>query len=84
MIFIPCQGGDNCTEGGTHCQGCGRSHEEIAETKKLIDALVQFTQKMDFENVEEFTSFVATRAAGKYRMQQGGGMGLGLNIQPGS
>lgn len=29
MKFGPCIGG--CTNEGTHCEGCGRSHEEVAE-----------------------------------------------------
>ncbi len=52
MKFTPCQ--DRCTYEGSHCEGCGRSHEEIAETKKLIGALVAFGLKQDYENVEEF------------------------------
>lgn len=70
MKFSPCQGGDNCTEGGTHCQGCGRSHEEIAETRQLIGQIANFAQKMGYENIEEFTTFIAAKAAGKARMQQ--------------
>ena len=31
MKFVPCNS-DLCTKDGTHCAGCGRSHEEIAET----------------------------------------------------
>ena len=31
MDFVACNG--DCTEEGTHCEGCGRSHEEIAELK---------------------------------------------------
>jgi len=52
MKFTPCQ--DQCTKEGVYCQGCGRSHEEIAETKKLVAALVEFALKQDYENVEEF------------------------------
>jgi hypothetical protein len=53
MKFSPCT--DNCTHDGTHCQGCGRSHEEIAETKALVKQLVNFAQKMDYENIEDFS-----------------------------
>lgn len=52
MKFTPCQ--DQCTNDGSHCQGCGRSHVEIAETKKLVGALVDFALEQDYENVEEF------------------------------
>ncbi len=57
MKFKPCISGQ-CTEMGTHCEGCGRTHEEIAETKKLIAALVGFAQQQDYENVEDFAGFV--------------------------
>lgn len=56
MKFNPCI--DKCTKDGTHCQGCGRSHEEIAETKKLVGQLVDFAKKMDYENVEDFSSAI--------------------------
>jgi predicted Fe-S protein YdhL (DUF1289 family) len=57
MKFNPCT--DNCTKDGTHCQGCGRSHEEIAETKKLVAALVEFAKRQDYENVEDFANAIS-------------------------
>ncbi|MBM4207525.1 MAG: DUF1289 domain-containing protein [Gammaproteobacteria bacterium] len=57
MKFSPCISG-KCTEGGTHCEGCGRSHEEIAETKQLVGAMVKFAQKMGYDNHEDFVNFV--------------------------
>jgi len=39
MKFSPCTG--NCTEEGTNCEGCGRSHEEIAEMNMLIANLMK-------------------------------------------
>jgi len=73
MQFSPCQGGRNCTEGGSHCHGCGRSHEEIAETRDLINGLAQYIVKMDYENVEDFLKFVAIKAHGKAHMIKVGG-----------
>ena len=70
MQFSPCQGGTNCTEGGTHCQGCGRSHEEIAATRDLINGLAEHIVKMDYENVEDFLKFVAIKAHGKAHMMK--------------
>ena len=64
MKFNPCVSGQ-CTTEGTHCEGCGRTHEEIAETKKLIMALVSFAQQQGYENVEEFSSFVGRTLLGK-------------------
>ena len=57
MKFNPCT--DNCTKDGTHCQGCGRSHEEIAETKKLVGALVEFAQRQQYDNVEDFANAIS-------------------------
>lgn len=54
MKFIPCQ--DLCTYDGTHCEGCGRSHQEIADTKKLVMSIVDFIQTQGYENSEEFIS----------------------------
>ena len=56
MKFNPCI--DKCTYEGTHCEGCGRSHEEIAETKKLVMAAVTFAQQQDYENIEEFSDSI--------------------------
>lgn len=57
MKFNPCIPG-KCTEEGTHCEGCGRSHEEIAETKKLVMPLVSFAQKLGYENHKDFADFI--------------------------
>ena len=57
MKFNPCIAGQ-CTDQGTHCEGCGRSHEDIAETKKLVKALVDFAQRKDYENSEDFALFI--------------------------
>lgn len=68
MHFSPCRGGTNCTQDGTHCQGCGRSHEEIRETRTLVDAVAQFALNMGYENVPHFTQFVALKAADRARL----------------
>ena len=62
MQFSPCRGKDNCSEGGTHCEGCGRSHEEIASTRALIASIADYAINMCYENHAEFTSFVADKA----------------------
>lgn len=58
MKFSPCISG-LCTFDGTHCKGCGRAHEEIAETKKMIKMLVDYAQMKEYENSEDFVNFVA-------------------------
>jgi len=57
MKFSPCTG--NCTEDGTHCQGCGRSHEEIAEMRENVMNLIFFAKKMGYENIDEFADSVS-------------------------
>lgn len=74
MKFSPCRGGNACTQDGTHCEGCGRSHEEIAATRELINAIAQYALKMGYENLDEFTQFVAMKAAGKVRFLQAQGI----------
>lgn len=58
MKFNPCISG-KYTDQGTHCEGCGRSHEDIAETKKLVNALVDFARRKGYENNEEFANFIS-------------------------
>ena len=67
MIFKPCTG--DCTEECAHCEGCGRSHEEIAEMKKRVGSLVEFAKAMDYENFEDFANGVAGSI--KYQMGEG-------------
>jgi hypothetical protein len=57
MKFNPCI--DKCTSGGSHCQGCGRSFEEIAGTKKLVMSIVSFIQSQGYENSEEFINKIS-------------------------
>lgn len=66
MTFNPCIPGQ-CTEDGTHCQGCGRSHIEIADTKKLVNGLVNFAQQQDYDNIEAFVDFVGSKVIKKIR-----------------
>jgi uncharacterized protein DUF1289 len=54
MKFSPCIG--KCTDEGTHCEGCGRSREEVAETNQLVMQLVSYARDKDYENIEEFAN----------------------------
>ncbi|NOQ35598.1 MAG: DUF1289 domain-containing protein [Methylococcaceae bacterium] len=56
MKFNPCN--DVCTKEGTHCEGCGRTHEDIAELKKRVMAVVNFAQMKEYDNVEVFAEAV--------------------------
>ena len=64
MKFSPCTG--KCSDEGSHCEGCGRSHIEIAEMKTLVNGLLAFAEKMNYENPEEFANGVASTM--KYKM----------------
>ncbi|MCK9397304.1 MAG: DUF1289 domain-containing protein [Methylobacter sp.] len=70
MKFNPCA--DKCTYEGTHCEGCGRSHEEIAETKKMVMALVNFAQTQGYENVDEFANAIGQSIAKKLKKSAAG------------
>lgn len=59
MKFSPCI--DKCTQEGSHCEGCGRTHQEIAETKKMVMALVNYAKMKNYENSEEFANAVGKK-----------------------
>lgn len=67
MKFIPCNG--ECTDKGTHCKGCGRSHGEIAAMRGPVDALAALAEKMKYDNPEEFANAVADSI--RYKMGLG-------------
>ena len=54
MKFNPCIG--QCTDEGTHCEGYGRSHEEVAETRQLEMQLVNYAREKGYENIEDFAN----------------------------
>ena len=57
MTFKPCI--DECTSEGSHCGGCGRSHQEIAETKQLVKTAVDFIRAQNYDNPEEFVAAIS-------------------------
>ncbi|MGY6275137.1 DUF1289 domain-containing protein [Methylomonas sp. MgM2] len=57
MKFNPCV--DQCTKDGTHCQGCGRSHEEIAGTKQIVQSAVSFIREQQYDNPEAFVAAIS-------------------------
>ncbi|MCX7096148.1 MAG: DUF1289 domain-containing protein [Methylobacter sp.] len=70
MKFSPCI--DQCTYDGTHCEGCGRSHQEIAETKKMVMALVNFVQTQEYENPDDFVNAVGQSVLKKLKKAAAG------------
>jgi hypothetical protein len=71
MQFSPCKGKDYCTEEGSKCEGCGRTHEEIASTRALIGSIADYAIEMGYENYAEFAAFIGDKAAKvtKYRLE---------------
>lgn len=57
--FKPCAGKGACSEGGTHCKGCGRSHSEIARTRFLLDSLTNLVIEQGYHNVEAFSDYIS-------------------------
>jgi Protein of unknown function (DUF1289) len=56
MKFTPCM--DLCTYEGTHCEGCGRSRQEIANTKKIVMTIAGFIESQGYENADEFMAAI--------------------------
>jgi len=56
MIFNPCNG--KCTHEGTHCDGCGRSHDDIAKLNALLAGVVGYAADKKYENIEDFATAV--------------------------
>jgi Protein of unknown function (DUF1289) len=54
MKFTPCQ--DACTKDGTHCEGCGRSLQEIAETKAVVASAIELIRRYQYDNPEDFVA----------------------------
>jgi hypothetical protein len=52
MKFNPCI--EECTYDASNCKGCGRTRQEIAETKKLVLSVASFLYQQEYENHEEF------------------------------
>lgn len=57
MQFVPCQ--DQCTKDGTHCEGCGRSFQEIAETKAIVSSAIELIRRYEYENPDEFVAAIS-------------------------
>ncbi len=60
MKFSPCI--DQCTKDGSHCQGCGRSHKEIQESKALVGAVAAHLLKYGYEDPENFLTMLNKKA----------------------
>jgi predicted Fe-S protein YdhL (DUF1289 family) len=65
--FKPCVSRTACTEDGTHCRACGRSHEEINALRSLINSVTEFATKMEYENSEEFLDYLKNKVIKKLK-----------------
>ncbi len=65
MKFVTCVSRNACTEDGTHCRACGRSHDEINRLRRLTDEVTAFALEMDYDNVDEFLSYLSAKVGKK-------------------
>lgn len=72
--FRPCLGKTACVDSDEGCRTCGRSHREISETRRLIDAVAQFALEAGYANHEDFAGYVARKVAAKIRHQLDAGV----------
>lgn len=63
--FTPCRGKQACVERGEHCITCGRSLDEIARTRRLIDELAELALDMNYDNADDFAAYVGAKLAKK-------------------
>lgn len=63
MKFTPCA--NECDSGGSHCDGCGRSHEEIRQTLALIASVAEFMNTWGYDNPDEFLEVLKTKSIKK-------------------
>ncbi|MGB5445189.1 MAG: DUF1289 domain-containing protein [Psychromonas sp.] len=60
MKFSPCT--NNCTKDGTHCQGCGRTHQEIQSMSAIGVQLLNHLLEYDYDDPEVFLGIVSKKA----------------------
>ncbi len=65
--FKPCVSRIACTEDGTHCRACGRSHEEINALRNLVNQVTDFALGMDYDNNEEFLEYLKSKVLKKVK-----------------
>ena len=68
MKFSPCT--NQCTSDGNFCQGCGRSHTEIRESKALIGNVVAHLFKYGYEDPENFLKVLEKKSLARLTQLQ--------------
>jgi len=68
MKFSPCT--NQCTSDGTFCQGCGRTHTEIRETKALVGKVVAHLFEYGYEDPENFLKVLEKKSLSRLAQLQ--------------
>ena len=63
--FRPCQGKLHCRENEMGCQTCGRSAREINEARDMVNTIVEFVAREEYDNPDEFLDYVKKRVLKK-------------------
>lgn len=67
MQFKPCVNRNACTEDSTHCQACGRSHEEIAQLRQLVNDTYALFCKWQYDNPDDFFAYLQKKIGKKLK-----------------
>jgi hypothetical protein len=70
--FTPCKGKTACRDDGERCLVCGRSFEEIGQTRLLIEAPAELACAQGYDNVDEFAAYVARKLGKVIRHRRSG------------
>jgi len=65
--FKTCVNRTVCTEEGSHCRACGRSHEEIIQSRDIVNQVTDFLINMGYDNHEEFLDYLKKKVAKKIK-----------------
>lgn len=67
LHFKPCVSRNACSEDGTHCRACGRSHGEVAKTRTLVNQLTEFLLETGYDNQDDFFDYLNKKVGKKIR-----------------
>ncbi len=63
--FRPCVDRTACTEEGTHCRACGRSHAEIAAVRDQVQQVVALIRELEYDNPQEYLDWLQRKVLRK-------------------
>ena len=69
--FTKCRGKLYCRDNGEQCLSCGRSFEEIAATRDLIEKMARTAQDLNHEDPEAFLFYVMEKSLKKVLADRG-------------